>query len=224
MPARLGPYRLLEEIGRGGMGAVYLAERADGEFEGRVAIKVVRSDLGGAETRRRFLRERQLLADLDHPQIATLLDAGSSPEGEPWLAMDYVEGLPIDHYCQVNRLSLAARIELFRKVCDAVHFAHQSLVVHRDLKPSNILVREDGSPQLLDFGIAKLVNEEADDRGLTRLGASPRTPEYASPEQVSSRPITTATDIYALGTILYEMWVGERPYTGKGPELERQNS
>jgi serine/threonine-protein kinase len=215
--AVLGPYRVSRELARGGMGAVYLAERADGQFDQRVALKLIRSGLESAELRRRFLTERQILARLNHPHIAKLLDGGVSPDGRPWFAMEYVEGEPLTAYCERRQLSIPERLRLFSDVTEAVRYAHQSLVVHRDLKPSNIFVTGDGQVKLLDFGIAKLL-ADGEQRG--RTGGTPDTrtelrvltPEYAAPEQVRGEPVTTATDVYALGAVLYELLAGIRAH------------
>jgi len=209
---RVGPYRVVREIGRGGMGAVYLAVRPDDQNERRVAIKVLkRGDT--AEISRRFRIERQILAHLEHPNIAKLCAGGTTADHRPYFVMEYVEGERIDDYCNARRLTLRQRLELFRKVCSAVQFAHQNLVVHRDLKPGNILVTAQGEPKLLDFGIAKLLHPA---NGLpmtdTATGQRLMTPEYASPEQVRSEPITTASDVYSLGVLLYELLTGHRPY------------
>jgi serine/threonine protein kinase/tetratricopeptide (TPR) repeat protein len=208
---RVGAYRIVREIGRGGMGAVYLAERAD-EFEQRVAIKLVRRGMDTDEIVRRFRSERQILAHLDHPNIGKLFDGGTTEDGRPYFVMEYVEGRPIDDYCDDRKLPVRARLELFRQVCAAVHFAHQNLIVHRDLKPGNILVTADGVPKLLDFGIAKLLDPDQDLYALTRVDLRPMTPEYASPEQVRGETITTASDVYALGVLLYVLLTGHRPY------------
>lgn len=222
---RIGPYQVIHEIGRGGMAIVYLAVRADAEFRKRVAIKLVRQGME-EEILRRFRNERQTLAGLDHPNIVKLLDGGHTSEGWPYLVMEYVEGLPIDEYCDSRRLTVSDRVRLFCTVCDAVHYAHQNLVIHRDLKPSNILVTSAGTAKLLDFGIAKLLNPEFSAQSLlvTQPGAWVMTPEYASPEQIRGLPITTATDIYSLGVMLYHLLSGHRPYrlhSGTPLELER---
>jgi serine/threonine-protein kinase len=210
---RLGPYQVVRELGRGGMGAVYLAERADGGFEQQVAVKVIRRGMDSQEILRRFLFERQILARLRHPHIARLLDGGVTTAQQPYFAMEYVDGLPITEYCDANRLTVAERVRLFLAVCDAVGYAHRNLVVHRDLKPSNILVTADGRPILLDFGIAKVLGPaEADAATLTSAGMRMLTPEYAAPEQVTGEAITTATDVYALGSVLYELVSGHRPH------------
>jgi serine/threonine protein kinase len=211
---RIGNYQIIGEIGHGGMGAVYLAVRADDEYKKQVAIKIIRSGNENESIRRRFLSERQILASLDHPNIARLLDGGTTPEGIPYLVMDYIEGEAIDDYCDGNALSTAGRLKLFRSVCSAVHFAHQNLVIHRDLKPSNILVSSDGTPHLLDFGIAKILNPalSGNTPDLTVGAMGPMTPEYASPEQVRGETLTTASDIYSLGVVLYELLTGHRPY------------
>ncbi len=217
----VGAYRIRREIGRGGMGSVYLAERADAEFERTVAVKVIRRGMDSDEIVRRFRGERQILAHLTHPNIAGLLDGGTTADGRPYFVMEHVEGLPIDEYCDARRLSVRERLELFRTVCGAVHFAHQNLVVHRDLKPCNILVTADGTPKLLDFGIAKLLGPDAGEGAFTRLGLRPMTPEYASPEQVAGGPITTASDVYSLGVLLFRLLVGESPYGAAAGDPER---
>jgi serine/threonine protein kinase/Tfp pilus assembly protein PilF len=209
---RIGAYRIVREAGRGGMGSVYLAERADEEFHKQAAIKVVRRGMDSDEIVRRFRSERQILAHLDHPHIAKLLDGGTTADGRPYFVMEWVEGRPIDEYCDAHQLSTRARLELFRKVCSAVHFAHQNLVVHRDLKPGNILVTADGEPKLLDFGIAKLLDPDQELFALTRADLRPMTPEYASPEQARGEAITTASDVYSLGVLLYVLLTGHSPY------------
>jgi len=208
-----GAYRLLGELGEGGMGTVYLAERVDGHFEQQVAVKVLKQGVSSAEALRRFLQERQILARLQHPGIARLLDGGVTAEGTPYFVMERVEGQPLTAYCDREGLGIDERLRVFVAVCDAVLYAHRNLVVHRDLKPSNILVDAARQVKLLDFGIAKLLSEGAGgsaEPARTTLRAM--TPEYAAPEQVRGEPVTTATDVYALGVILYELLAGERPY------------
>ncbi|MCA9727545.1 MAG: tetratricopeptide repeat protein, partial [Candidatus Eisenbacteria bacterium] len=210
---QIGPYRLVTEIGVGGMGTVYLGERADGSFEQRVAVKLLRFGLGTSELRRAFENERRILARLEHPNIARLIDGGTTEDGTPYLAMEYVPGIPIDQYCNEGTLSVPARVEIMRTVCDAVHHAHRNLVVHRDLKPSNILVDESGRVKLLDFGIAKVIVPDLPDAGgSTRTRVPALTPRYASPEQLRGEPVTTASDVYSLGVVLYELLVGASPY------------
>jgi serine/threonine-protein kinase len=209
----VGPYRLIRRLGRGGMGTVYLAERADGRFEQRVAVKLIKRGMDTDEILRRFDVERRILAGLVHDHVARLYDGGSTDDGLPYFVMEYVEGEPIDDYCDRRRLPTAARLALFQTVCRAVHSAHQNLVVHRDLKPGNILVTADGAPKLLDFGIAKLLAPEDGAAGApTVLGELPMTPAYASPEQVRGAAVTTASDVYSLGVLLYELLTGARPY------------
>ncbi len=211
---RLGPYELLEEIGEGGMGAVYRAARADGMYDKQVAVKLIRSGLSTGFFFSRFRNERQILAGLEHPNIARLLDGGVTEEGMPFVVLEFVPGVPIDEYCIRHDLSIPDRLKLFRTVCSAVQYAHQNLVVHRDLKPGNILVTEDGVPKLLDFGIAKILDPEQErtggDRSLTVMRIM--TPDFASPEQVRGDVITTASDVYSLGVILYLLLSGRRPY------------
>ncbi len=215
VPARIGAYRIVSEIGRGGAGVVYLADRADGEFQHRVAIKLIGTSDADDPLHQRFLAERQILAGLVHPNIARLLDGGVTEDGRPYLVMEYVDGPPITRYCDEHRLDVAARLRLFTDVCAAVQHAHQNLIIHRDLKPSNILVTTDGRVHLLDFGIAKLINPTlaAAAAPLTRVETRMMTPEYASPEQVRGETLTTASDIYSLGVLLYELLCGCRPYT-----------
>ena len=219
---RIGPYRIVGEAGHGGMGTVYLAER-DEPYHQRVALKLVRGAVSlDDHLVRRFIEERQILASLEHPRIARLLDGGITAEGLPWFALEYIEGIPIDRYVEQHRSPIEARIELFLAVCDAVQYAHRHLVVHRDLKPSNILVTADGQVKLLDFGIAKLV--AGGQHAETRTGLRLMTPEYASPEQVRGEPVTVASDVYSLGVLLYELLTSRRPYRLTGPaplELER---
>lgn len=210
----LGAYKLVRRVGQGGMAAVFLASRADDEYRKLVAVKLVKPGLDSRDLLNRFRNERQTLAGLDHPNIVKLIDGGSTSDGLPFLVMDYVEGSPIDEYCDQHKLSVDDRLHLFRKVCDAVQYAHQKLVVHRDLKPSNILVVGDGTPKLLDFGIAKVLNSEPSAQGLlvTQTGTRCMTPAYASPEQMRGNAVTPATDIYSLGVVLYELLSGHRPY------------
>ena len=213
---RIGPYLLVREIGHGGMGAVYLGRRVDDEYKKDVAIKVVRSSFDPAHIAQRFRHERQILADLDHPNVARLIDGGSTEDGSPYFVMEYVDGLPIDRYCEANHLSIDARLALFRDVCAAVHYAHQHLVVHRDLKAGNILVTAGGSPKLLDFGIAQLLDGAvAEDRTMTAMRVM--TLENASPEQVQGGTFTTATDVYALGVLLYLLLTGRGAYGASAP-------
>ena len=211
---RVGAYELERCIGRGGMGTVYSAVRADAAFEKRVAVKLLKRDLDSTEVARRFRAERQILAGLDHPNIARLIDGGSAGDGRPYLVMEYVDGQPVDEYCNARELPVAARIELFRTVCSAVQFAHRNLVVHRDLKPSNILVTGGGEVKLLDFGIAKILDPELKSRTplptATVLGLM--TPEYASPEQLLGEPVTTVSDVYSLGVLLYILLTGRQPF------------
>lgn len=238
-PERVGSFRIVREVGRGGMGAVYLAERDDAQFRQRVALKLVRADPGTEYLVQRFLEERQILASLEHPHIARLLDGGITPEGLPFFAMEYVEGAPIDRYCDARQLGVDERLKLFLDVCDAVQYAHRNLVVHRDLKPSNILVTEPAKPvpetseaeaggqvKLLDFGIAKLLDPgRAASVGSTIIGARMLTPAYASPEQIRGETVTTASDVYTLGVLLYELLTGCHPAgapDGPPHEVERR--
>jgi serine/threonine protein kinase len=210
----IASYKIVRRLGTGGMGAVYLASRDDEQFRRLAAIKIIRPELSDENTRRRFDNERQTLAALEHPNIVKLLDGGTTEDGSPYLIMDYVEGQPIDRFVRERDLSINERLELFRTLCGAVHYAHQNLIVHRDLKPANILVTPQGVPKLLDFGIAKLLRPAFAQAtvGFTRTNAQPMTPEYASPEQILGQPITTATDIYSLGTLLYTLLTGTHPY------------
>lgn len=212
-PQRIGRYRVLSLIGQGGMAKVYLAERDDGQFQRQVALKVIRPAAFESTAKDRFLQERQILADLHHPNIAQLIDGGVTDDGRPFIAMELVKGTQISRYCDENNLTIKERISLFLKVCDAVQFAHGNLIVHRDLKPSNILVTDEGVPKLLDFGIAKLLRAE-DQAMQTLSGLRVMTPEYAAPEQFFGQPVTTATDVYALGVLLYELLSGHSPFVG----------
>ena len=204
---RFGRYQIVRRIGQGGMGAVFEAVRVD-DFRKKVALKIIRQEFDSDFARTRFQQERQMLAVLEHPYIARLIDGGESESGSPYLVLEYVEGVPISQYCET--LDRKARLNLFLKVCDAVDYAHRNLIIHRDLKPGNILVTENGDPKLLDFGIAKLLDPSAT---LTQTGLMALTPEYASPEQVRGEPISTASDVYTLGVILYQILTGRKPYT-----------
>jgi serine/threonine-protein kinase len=221
----VGPYELLREIGRGGMGVVYLARRADGEYQRLVALKLARAPVVDAELRGRFLAERDILAGLTHPNIAPLFDAGVTDDGLPYFTMEFVDGVPIDAYCDAHALTVQARIHLFQDICSAVTAAHRALVVHRDLKPNNVLVTASGDVKLVDFGIAKLLAPGRwTDMQDTAADARLMTPAYASPEQVLGRPVSTATDVYALGLLLYELLCGRRAHRlppGDTPDLHR---
>lgn len=206
---RVGVYRVIEQIGHGGMGEVYRAERADGQYQKQVAIKFVRAGFDTAAIFERFRNERQVLASLDHPNIARLLDGGTTEKGNPYVVMELIEGSPIDQYCQLHKLNLSERLRLFQQVASAVQYAHQRLVIHRDIKPGNILVTEEGTPKLLDFGIAKILDPAAVSQETVM---NPMTPEYASPEQIRGEPITTASDVYSLGVVLYQLLTGRTPY------------
>ncbi len=218
--ARIGPWRLVSKIGMGGMGVVWLAERADGQFKQRAALKLIKRGMDSEAVLGRFLRERQILARLDHPNIAHLLDGGIAPDGRPYFAMEYVEGLPLLSYCAEHQLKLEDRLGLFLGICAAIKFAHAQHIVHRDIKPSNILVTANGGIKLLDFGIAKLLQADADDdtgRTLTRTQREqPMTPAYAAPEQIAGGAISPATDVYALGGVFYELLSGRRPHDFSG--------
>ena len=210
--ARIGPYRLDRLIGEGGMGQVWLAMRADGLYERRVALKLLRPGLADPRLRQRFDREREILARFAHPLIARLLDAGIDRDGQPYLALEYIDGEPITTYCQSRELGIPARLDLFRQVCEAVSHAHANLIVHRDLKPSNILVTPAGQVRLLDFGIAKLLDVDSLPVEQTRTGVRTFTLHYAAPEQIRGEPVTTMTDVYSLGVVLYELLTGSKPY------------
>jgi serine/threonine protein kinase len=210
---RIGPYEILGELGAGGMGTVYLAVRADGVFRKFVAIKIVQSEAASPEALRRFQKEREILASLDHPNIARILDGGSTEEGLPYLVMEYVEGKRIDAYCDEHRLSVNERLRLLEAVFSAIRYAHEKHVVHRDLKPGNILVTADGVVKLLDFGIAKLLpGRDGATVSLTRSSLLAMTPEYASPEQILGEVVTPLSDVYSLGVLAYELLTGRRPY------------
>ncbi|MEP7249743.1 MAG: protein kinase [Spartobacteria bacterium] len=216
----IGAYRVVREIGRGGLGTVYLAERADESYRKEVALKLVRRGLDTEDILQRFRHERQILAQLEHPYIARLLDGGTTKEGLPYFVMEYVQGETLTKFCDGQGMDVEGRLQLFRKVCAAVSYAHQNLVIHRDLKPSNILVTADGTPKLLDFGIAKVLTPEED--ALTQTIPSQRvmTPEYASPEQIKGGRITTSSDVYSLGVLLYELLTGQKPYRLTKPSAE----
>lgn len=213
----IGNYRIINELGTGGMGAVFLAERIDGGFKQKVALKVVKKGMDSEAILRRFQIERQILANLNHPNIARLFDGGTTTKGLPFFAMEYVEGKPLDEYCDQYQLSISDRLEIFRQVCSAVAYAHEHSVIHRDLKPSNILVTNDGTPKLLDFGIAKILRSEssAQTTDFTETIFRAMTPRYASPEQIRGERLTASTDIYSLGVLLYELLTGCSPYKTK---------
>jgi serine/threonine-protein kinase len=217
----IGPYRAVKRLGEGGMGEVVLAERAAEQFSHRVAIKLVRRGVTSRQVQGRLKLERQILATLDHPNIARLLDGGTTAQGVPYIVMEYIDGVPIDTYCDQHALTIEARIRLFQVVCSAVHYAHRNLIVHRDLKPSNILINADGIPKLLDFGIAKVLDERAFGHTLAVTQADHRllTPDHASPEQVRGELVTTASDVYVLGVLLYELLTGHKPFTATGNRL-----
>ena len=218
--SKVGAYRLVRALGRGGMGAVYLAERDDGAFTLRVAIKLIKRGMDTDQVLTRFRAERQILASLDHPHIARLLDGGTTPDGSPYLAMEYIEGEPIDAFAETARLDVDHRLRLFLQVCDAVAYAHSKGVIHRDIKPLNTLVTPAGVPKLLDFGIAKVLHDSPDENTTTVTGMRLLTPEYASPEQIEGRGATVASDVYALGVLLYELLTGRSPYRlgGRSPQ------
>ena len=217
---RIGPYRIVEELGQAGMGALYLAERDDGKFEQKVALKLLKREMNTSALRRHFEQEREILASLEHPNIARLLDAGTTDDHTPYIAMEYVDGLSITEHCSMLGLDLSARLDLFTSVCGAVDFAHRNLVVHRDLKPSNIFVTRDGVVKLLDFGISKILSKEyetGNSATITRMGAM--TPSYASPEQLQRKSVTTLSDVYSLGVILFELLSGHRPFESEEGDL-----
>ncbi len=209
---RFGPWRVERLLGEGGMASVYLGVRDDGELRQQVAIKIYGDAADRADLVELFRAERQILASLDHPNIAGLLDGGTTEDGRPYLVMEYIDGVPIDRFCTERELGIDERVDLFRQVCATVQYAHQNLVVHRDIKPSNILVTPDGRPHLLDFGIAKLLEGSALSRALPTTGQRLMTPHYASPEQIAGRPVTTASDVYSLGVLLHVLLIGRLPY------------
>lgn len=219
--AELGAYRIHEMLGSGGMGAVYRATRGDGAYEQQVAIKIIHGQARNQAGIRRFLLERRTLAQLDHPNITRLIDAGSTGQGEPYLVMEYVEGLPITEHAARHALTIPQRVELFRLVCDAVHHAHTRLIIHRDLKPANVLVTAHGAPKVLDFGIAKILGDLGNAADITGSQPRPMTPRYASPEQIRGESVTTAADVYSLGVLLYELLAGVHPFhAGTGSEFD----
>jgi serine/threonine protein kinase len=217
---KIGPWRITGTLGQGGMGTVYEAVREDDQFEKRVAIKLLALGVDKA-AEERFRNERQILASLVHPHIALLLDGGATPDGQPYLVIERIEGVSVTEYAAREELTVEQRLELFGRICSAVQYAHQNLVVHRDIKPGNILVTADGAPKLLDFGIAKLLDTDSD---TAATGVRMLTPDYASPEQLRGEPVTTATDIYLLGLLLYELLTAQNPHqlvASTGPSMER---
>jgi serine/threonine protein kinase/TolB-like protein/tetratricopeptide (TPR) repeat protein len=220
---RIGAYAIIKELGRGGMGAVYLAERADGQFEKCVAIKVLKRGTDTDEVLRRFRIERQILANLEHPNITRLLDAGTTTDGLPYLVMEFIEGTPITHFVQREKVNLRGRLKLFLKVCSAVDLAHQNQIIHRDIKPTNVLVKRDGELKLLDFGIAKLLSVDSDDGDITVAFERRLTPKYAAPEQSAGQPATIATDVYSLGALLYELLTTQSPPGSSNGNLSRDD-
>ncbi len=224
---RVGPYKVVEQIGMGGMGEVYRAFRADDQYKKVVALKFVRAGHSSNEVLTRFKNERQILAGLDHPNLAKLLDGGTSEEGMPYFVMELIDGQPITEYCNQHDLSIRERLKLLLLVCSGVHYAHQHLIIHRDIKPGNILVTADGIPKLLDFGIAKIVDSglSAGAPDATLTGFRILTPRYASPEQIKGEAMTIATDVYSLGVVMYELLTGRSPYeclNGNTQELARE--
>src|SRR5262245_37393411 len=211
---RIGPYRLVRRLGRGGMGCVHLAVRDADQYQKEVAIKLLKRGMDTDLMLHRFRQERQILANLEHPFIARLIDGGATEDGLPYFVMEYVDGLPITKYCQEQNLDLSERLRLFRLVCEAVQYAHQHLVIHRDLKPGNILITQERIPKLLDFGIAKLIRSDRPTEAATITGPEQRmmTPDYASPEQFRGQTISTSSDIYSLGAVLYELVTEKRPH------------
>src|SRR4030095_10853527 len=218
---RIGAYAIIRELGRGGMGAVYLGERADGQFQKLVAIKILKRGTDTDEVLRRFRIERQILANLEHPNITRLLDAGTTTDGLPYFVMEFIAGTPITRFVQREDVDLRGRLKLFLKVCSAVDLAHRHQIIHRDIKPGNVLVSDEGEPKLLDFGIAKLLSVDSED-GITTVAAERTlTPMYAAPEQSAGQPATVATDVYSLGALLYELLVGRASHdSSNGRRLE----
>jgi TolB-like protein/Flp pilus assembly protein TadD/tRNA A-37 threonylcarbamoyl transferase component Bud32 len=220
---RVGAYAIVKELGRGGMGAVYLAERADGQFEKRVAIKVLKRGTDTDEVLRRFRIERQILANLEHPNITRLLDAGTTTDGLPYLVMEFIEGTPITHFVQRENVDLRGRLTLFLKICSAVDLAHQNQIIHRDIKPTNVLVKRDREPKLLDFGIAKLLSVDSDEGDITVAVERRLTPMYAAPEQSAGQPATIATDVYSLGALLYQLLTNQSPPSSSNGDLSQED-
>ena len=220
---RVGAYAIVKELGRGGMGAVYLAERADGQFEKRVAIKVIKRGTDTDEVLRRFRIERQILANLEHPNITRLLDAGTTTDGLPYFVMEFIEGTPITHFVQRENIDLRGRLKLFLKICSAVDLAHQNQIIHRDIKPNNVLVKRDGEPKLLDFGIAKLLSIDSHDGDKTVAVERRLTPMYAAPEQSAGQPATIATDVYSLGALLHELLTNQSPRSSSNGNLSQDD-
>lgn len=220
-PEMIGPYRVKKLIAKGGMGNIYLAERNEADFHKNVAIKIIRREINSQVTVQRFIQERSILSSLNHPNIAQLLDGGITEDGRPYFVMEYIDGIPITEYCKTNRCGLSDRLSLFRNMCDAVQYAHTNFVVHRDLKPSNILVNRDGKVKILDFGIAKLTDGKLDEESLiqTREGYRMLSLNYAAPEQITGEPVTTATDVYSLGLLLFELLTNKRAYSLKDKNL-----
>ncbi|NJM52493.1 MAG: serine/threonine protein kinase [Blastocatellia bacterium] len=215
---KIGSYNILQVIGTGGMGQVFLAEKEG--LDKKFALKIIKRGMDTEAVLKRFVRERQILSRLEHSNIANLLDAGSTDNDLPYFVMEYIEGESLTKFCDTRQLDTNERLEIFQKVCEAVKYAHQNLIVHRDIKPSNILVTTDGTPKLLDFGVAKLLTSEEDDKTTTVMQSRMFTPEYASPEQINGLPMTTATDVYSLGVVLYELLSGTRPFNATGKSYQ----
>jgi serine/threonine protein kinase len=214
-PERAGPYRIVRRLGEGGMGVVYLAERDDGEYRQQVAVKVMKPGADTAGFARRFRRERQVLAELQHPNIARLIDSGTASNGQLYYVMEYVDGLSVTTYARDHKLTVRQRLQIFRHICSAVTHAHRKLIIHGDIKPGNILVAARGTPKLLDFGLARVFRDSPAADPLPASTVSMLTPDYASPEQVRGERLTTSTDIYSLGVLLYELLCGQSPYSAK---------
>src|SRR6266481_3640574 len=220
---RVGAYAIIRELGRGGMGVVYLGERADGQFQKLVAIKILKRGTDTDEVLRRSRIERQILANLEHPNITRLLDAGTTNDGLPYFVMEFIEGTPITHFVQRENIDLRGRLKLFLKICSAVDLAHQNQIIHRDIKPNNVLVKRDGEPKLLDFGIAKLLSIDSHDGDKTVAVERRLTPMYAAPEQSAGQPATIATDVYSLGALLHELLTNESPRSSSNGNLSQDD-